>query len=93
MNRIIFVIISGTIMVVVTLTWVYQRNEPKFLSPVVDLIARLPLHPSSAFQTAGCGRSGGGEESRSDRADHHHPVDGLLARRVRRWETRTVSFG
>ena len=45
MNRIIFVIISGTIMVVVTLTWVYQRNEPKFLSPVVDLIA--PFFPST----------------------------------------------
>jgi hypothetical protein len=45
MNRIIFVIISGTILVVVTLTWVYQRNEPKFLSPVIDVIA--PFFPST----------------------------------------------
>ncbi len=45
MNRIIFVIISGTVLVVVTLTWVYQRNEPKFLSPVIDMIA--PFFPST----------------------------------------------
>ena len=39
----LFTVILVTV-VVVTLTWVYERNEPKFLSPVIDSIA--PLFPS-----------------------------------------------
>jgi EamA domain-containing membrane protein RarD len=44
MNRIVlFMIIAVTVMVV-GFSWVYERNEPKFLTPVVDTIA--PFFPS-----------------------------------------------
>jgi uncharacterized membrane protein YqjE len=43
LNRfVLFMIILVTIMVV-GFTWVYQRNEPKFLTPLVDGIA--PFFP------------------------------------------------
>jgi hypothetical protein len=45
MNRIIFVIIAGTICVVILMTWVYERNEPAFLTPMIDKMA--PFFPSA----------------------------------------------
>jgi EamA domain-containing membrane protein RarD len=46
MNRfVLFMIILVTVMVV-GFSWVYERNEPKFLSPVIDQIAPfLPSRP------------------------------------------------
>ena len=42
-NRfLLFAIILVTVMVV-GLTWVYERNEPKFMSPLIDAIA--PFFP------------------------------------------------
>jgi hypothetical protein len=45
MNRIILVIVGTMIVIVVTMTWVYQRNEPKVLSPVIDFVR--PFFPSA----------------------------------------------
>lgn len=39
----LFMVILVTVMVV-GLTWVYERNEPKFLTPVIDAIA--PFFPT-----------------------------------------------
>ena len=41
MNRIFLVLIGGTIMAVLLMTWTYQRNEPKFLSPLIDTLAQF----------------------------------------------------
>ncbi len=44
MNRVLLLaMVIGTV-VVVCCTWVYQRNEPKFLTPLVNEIA--PFFPS-----------------------------------------------
>jgi hypothetical protein len=51
MNRIFLVLIGGTIMAVLLMTWTYQRNEPKFLSPLVDKIA--PFFPSAPKPLSG----------------------------------------
>jgi len=51
MNRLIFIIVGGTILVVLLMAWVYQRNEPKFLSPLVDKIA--PFFPSAPKPLSG----------------------------------------
>lgn len=39
----LFMVILVTVMVV-GLTWVYERNEPKFLTPLIDAIA--PFFPT-----------------------------------------------
>jgi len=39
----LFMVILVTVMVV-GLTWVYERNEPKFLTPMIDAIA--PFFPT-----------------------------------------------
>jgi hypothetical protein len=44
MNKIILCILVFVVMTVVGFNWVYSRNEPKFLTPVVDKIA--PFFPS-----------------------------------------------
>lgn len=44
MNRFILFTIILVTLFVVAFTWVYQRNEPKFLTPFVDAIA--PFFPS-----------------------------------------------
>ena len=44
MNKIILCILVCVVMAVVGLNWIYSRNEPKFLTPVVDKIA--PFFPS-----------------------------------------------
>ena len=44
MNRfVLFMIVLVTVMVV-CFTWVYQRNEPRFLTPLIDGIAPFLPH-------------------------------------------------
>jgi len=45
MNKFILATIIGLTLLVVCFSWVYQRNEPKFLTPLVDEIA--PFFPSA----------------------------------------------
>lgn len=45
MNKIIAAIIIFVVGTVVFFSWVYNRNEPKFLTPLVDHIA--PFFPSA----------------------------------------------
>jgi hypothetical protein len=44
-NKIMLTIVSAMVMVLVGFNWVYKRNEPKFLSPLVDKIA--PFLPTA----------------------------------------------
>jgi uncharacterized membrane protein YfhO len=39
MNKIVLGILLAVVFVLVGFNWVYERNEPKFLSPLVDMIA------------------------------------------------------
>ena len=39
MNKIVLIIILSLVFVLVGFNWVYQRNEPKFLTPFVDILA------------------------------------------------------
>jgi len=39
MNKIVIGIILAVVFVLVGFNWIYERNEPKFLSPLVDMIA------------------------------------------------------
>jgi EamA domain-containing membrane protein RarD len=43
-NRFVLFMIIALTVIVVGFSWVYERNEPKFLTPVVDTIA--PFFPS-----------------------------------------------
>ncbi len=45
MNKIIAAIIVFVVATVVFFSWVYNRNEPKFLTPLVERIA--PFFPSA----------------------------------------------
>jgi hypothetical protein len=45
MNKIIAAIIVFVVLTIVFFNWVYNRTEPKFLSPIVDRIA--PFFPSA----------------------------------------------
>jgi len=45
MNKFILFAIILVTMVVISFTWVYQRNEPRFLTPLIDQIA--PFFPSA----------------------------------------------
>ena len=45
MNKFVLLTIVLITVVVVGFNWIYQRNEPKFLSPVIDVIA--PFFPSA----------------------------------------------
>ena len=48
MNRAVLLMIIAVTMVVVGFIWVYERNEPKFLSPLIDQIAPFfPQRPTS----------------------------------------------
>jgi hypothetical protein len=40
MNKIVLAIIGCVILGVVGFNWIYQRNEPEFLTPYVDVIAQ-----------------------------------------------------
>ena len=46
MNRIIMIIIACVIMGVAGFNWIYERNEPAFLTPIIDPIARSGFFPS-----------------------------------------------
>ena len=46
MNKIILCILVAVVLTLVGFNWVYSRNEPAFLTPVVDKIA--PFFPSGA---------------------------------------------
>ncbi len=45
MNKIVLGVIVFVVCTVVFFSWVYNRNEPKFLTPIVDRIA--PFFPSA----------------------------------------------
>ncbi len=50
MNKIIAGVIVFVVGTVVFFSWVYNRNEPKFLSPIVEKIA--PFFPSAGAYNA-----------------------------------------
>lgn len=50
MNKIIAGIIMVVVFSVVFFSWVYNRNEPKFLTPIVEKIA--PFFPSAGSYSA-----------------------------------------
>ncbi len=45
MNKIIAAVIVFVVVTVVFFSWVYNRNEPKFMTPIVERIA--PFFPSA----------------------------------------------
>lgn len=49
MNKIILSILVAVVLTLVGFNWIYSRNEPKFLSPLVDKLA--PFFPSAADMT------------------------------------------
>jgi predicted membrane channel-forming protein YqfA (hemolysin III family) len=49
-KTVVFLVLGGVVFVVGT-TWVYQRNEPKFLTPFVDSVAAFfPKTPTPYSQ-------------------------------------------
>jgi glucan phosphoethanolaminetransferase (alkaline phosphatase superfamily) len=50
MNKIIAAVIIFVVFTVVFFSWVYNRNEPKFLTPIVERIA--PFFPSASSYTS-----------------------------------------
>jgi MFS superfamily sulfate permease-like transporter len=50
MNKIIAGVIVFVVMTVVFFSWVYNRNEPKFMTPIVEKIA--PFFPSAGAYNA-----------------------------------------
>ena len=46
MNKLIMSIVGFVVLTVVFFSWVYNRNEPKFMTPLVEKIA--PFFPSAA---------------------------------------------
>jgi len=50
MNKIIASILMFVVFSVVFFSWVYNRNEPKFLTPIVERIA--PFFPSAGSYAA-----------------------------------------
>ena len=46
MNKIILCILFFVVMTVVGFNWIYSRNEPEILSPLIDKLA--PFFPSGA---------------------------------------------
>ncbi len=50
MNKVIAGVIVFVVVTVVFFSWVYNRNEPKFLTPLVDRIA--PFFPSAGSYNA-----------------------------------------
>lgn len=50
MNKIIAGVLIFVVGVVVFFSWVYNRNEPKFLTPIVRLVA--PFFPSAGSYAA-----------------------------------------
>lgn len=59
MNKIFLAMILALIVTVVGMAWVYQRSEPKFLTPLVDRIAPfLPGAPTPYAQRPPAGSEG-----------------------------------
>jgi len=50
MNKIVASIVVAVALSIVFFSWVYNRNEPKFLTPIVDKIA--PFFPSAGAYNA-----------------------------------------
>jgi len=50
MNKIILGVVVVVVCSVVFFSWVYNRNEPKFLTPIIDRIA--PFFPSAGAYNA-----------------------------------------
>ncbi|MFA6959227.1 MAG: hypothetical protein WC205_00570 [Opitutaceae bacterium] len=44
MNKMLMAIIICVVVTIVGFNWIYSRNEPKFLSPIIDRLA--PFFPS-----------------------------------------------
>jgi hypothetical protein len=49
-NKVVLAIIMLVVFTVVGVTWIYERNEPAFLTPVIDKIA--PFLPSKGSYNA-----------------------------------------
>lgn len=49
-NKIVLGVVVFVVCTVVFFSWVYNRNEPKFLSPIIDRIA--PFFPSAGSYNA-----------------------------------------
>ena len=50
MNKIVLAVIVFVIFTVVGVNWIYERNEPAFLTPVIDKVA--PFLPSKGSYNA-----------------------------------------
>jgi uncharacterized protein YacL len=59
MNKIVLAIIIFVVVTVVGFNWIYERNEPKFLTPLVDKIA--PFLPSKGSYGAKQQQTPGGK--------------------------------
>ena len=49
MNKIIAGVVILVVMTVVFFSWVYNRNEPKFMTPIIEKVA--PFFPSAGAYT------------------------------------------
>ena len=59
MNKFVLFAVIVVVVMVVGFTWVYERNEPKFMTPFIDSIA--PFFPTAAeILIAACAGSAGG---------------------------------
>lgn len=38
-NKVVLAVVSALIISVIGFNWIYERNEPKFLTPIVDKLA------------------------------------------------------
>jgi len=41
MNKVLLAVIIFVVMSIVGFNWIYSRNEPKFLTPIIDPIAKF----------------------------------------------------
>ena len=65
MNKIILLIIGSAILVILTMTWVYQRNEPACLSPFIDTICHyFPSAPPPLNARPEAGEPPGGKRKK-----------------------------
>jgi len=46
MNKIILIIICGVILGVLGFSWIYNRNEPAFMTPIIEPIANSGFFPT-----------------------------------------------
>ncbi|MBI5380713.1 MAG: hypothetical protein HZA31_02315 [Opitutae bacterium] len=44
MNKVVLLVILGVVLTLVGFNWIFERNEPAFLTPVIDIVA--PFFPS-----------------------------------------------